>query len=170
MMYLVVLRAVMLMIDETFKRIKLICLLLARLIGHTYSHPLKVFRLLFNPYLPGPVDYITRYLVPWQILVHWLFHWILFTDDWQLFPCGTKNTDTDTQKKMEGPRDREQKRKKFCSKGEVEEQRAVPSWWYFTLNKQAEPHREREASIYPAPIIIHPLLPKFTFWHSIRTL
>lgn len=103
---------------------------------------------------------------------------IWFNDESQ-FPCcsledclflhlGPRNT-----RKKKGW-DPEKKRKEahlaVQIKGEVAVLWAVPSWWYFTLNKQAEPHRERNASIYPATIIRHPLFPKFTFWHSIGTL
>lgn len=41
LLHLLFLQAAMLMIDKTFKGSKLICLLLAGLIGHTYIHPTK---------------------------------------------------------------------------------------------------------------------------------
>lgn len=168
LLHLVFLRATMLMIDKTFKGSKLICLLLAGLIGHTYIH-LQSVRFASQPASPwasglhhrisGSMTNLSSLVVPLNTIHTWL-------------TIPSFGSTSKKKKKKEGTRDREQKRNKFCSpdKKEAEVLCAVPSWWYFTLNKQAEPHREREASIYPAPIIIHPLFSKFTFWHSIRTL
>lgn len=86
----------------------------------------------------------------------------------QISPFTVEKKTEPSKKKKRRKWDSEWRRNKFCSLHKGGGARVV--WWYFTLHKQDEPLREKKASIRPIPIIIQLLLPKFTFWHSIRTL